>query len=105
MSDKNNDILLAGVLLMGAYMFTRQAGAVQVRPNGTIYPNTMPGNAGTSIGNALGGALGKWLGGMLTGNSGINFDGVDGYSGSPSNFNDQIMGNSDLYDNVTQYGV
>jgi hypothetical protein len=110
MSGKNNDFLLAGVLLVGAYMFTRQAGAVQVRPGGSIYPNSMPGNAGTSIGNALGGALGKWLGGMFTGSSSgggfsPNVDGVSGYSGNPVNLNDQLLNNPDLYDNFTQYGV
>jgi len=105
MSDKSSDIMLAGVLLFGAYIFTRQAGAVTVRPGGAIYPNSVPGNAGTSIGNALGGALGKWLGGYLTDSFTPNANGVSGYSGSPQNWQDQIMSNPDLYDNFTQYGV
>jgi hypothetical protein len=110
MSDKNNDILLAGALLVGAYIFTRQAGAVQVRPGVSVYPNSMPGNVGTSISNALGGALGKWLGGIFTGGSNgsgfsPNVDGASGYSGDPVNWNNQLLNNPDLYDNFTQYGV
>lgn len=113
MSTNTSDVLLAGALLFGAYIYSRRSMAMPAGyrpPTGSTYPNSLPGNVGTSMGNALGGALGNWLGGFLTGsngNSGFvpNTNGVSGYSGSADNWATQLQNNQELMDNFTQYGV
>ncbi|WP_377704937.1 hypothetical protein [Pseudoduganella sp. UC29_71] len=110
-ANNNNDMLLIGVLVVGAMIYSRRAyaGPVNGQPTGTKQ-NSLPGNLGTGVGQAIGGALGGWLTSMVKGSSNNggsnNSDGIgSSYSGSPTNWLNQINGNDELKDNFMEYGV
>jgi len=73
----NNDVMLAGALLFGAYYMSRRQG-VAVQPQRPVGGNlnSLPGNIGTGLGQALGGALGglvsSWFSGKPAADTGGN---------------------------------
>lgn len=99
---KNNDLMMAAGLVIGAMLLARRAQAVQAPRNGAM--NSLPGNVGTGAGQALGGALGGLLGGLFgTGKSNFvpNADGI----GNTPDWNAAYQTNPELVDNVMQYGI
>lgn len=108
-ANNNNDMLLFGVLVVGAMIYSRRAGAAPVL-NQPTKQNSLPGNLGSGVGQTIGGALGGWLSSMIKGGSSNggtnNSNGVGtSYSGSPTNWINQLNGNDELKDNFMEYGV
>lgn len=101
---KNNDVMIAAALVIGAMMLTGKARAANVPRN--THMGSLPGSVGTGAGQALGGALGGILGGLFGGgSSGAGFVPNSGGSGNAVDWNAAYQTNPELVDNVMQYGI
>jgi hypothetical protein len=113
----NDDTLLIGALVIGAFLVMQQKRAMAGQYTG---PTSVPGNVGTGLAQAAGGLLGNLFAQSRYGNNAngtpnsqsvldnINFfkaNPVQDITSPPVDYNTALQQNPELLNNLTTYGV